>query len=204
MAVGGLVTLLGFYAPFVWAGTALFTIGCGMLYTLDVGSSMGKWFGYELLAGIGVGFCFQVPIIAVQVVLSKEDMPTGSMKSSHLPFHVSRTNFDDDSDAICFFFNSLGGAIAISIAQNIFSNTLIAQLPIQAPLVSPLLVMGAGPTGLRAAIRPELLPGVLEAYAIAIRRTFILPIVTAWLSFACSLCLERKSVKGRKLSVGGV
>ena len=78
MTSGLLVSLLGVYAPFIWAGTAIFTIGCGMLYTLDVGSTLGEWFGYELIAGIGVGACFQVPIIAVQVVLSTEDMPTGS------------------------------------------------------------------------------------------------------------------------------
>ncbi|PVH82267.1 MFS general substrate transporter [Cadophora sp. DSE1049] len=184
MTSGLLVSLLGFYAPFIWAGTAIFTIGCGMLYTLDVCSTLGKWFGYEVIAGIGVGACFQIPIIAVQVVLSTEDMPTGN--------------------AICFFFNSLGGAIAISIAQNIFSNTLNQQLPIQAPLVNPLLVMGAGATGLRAAVPYDLLPGVLKAYAIAIQKAFILPIVTAGVAFLCGVGIERKTVKGKKLAVRGV
>jgi len=107
-------------------------------------------------------------------------------------------------DAICFFFNSLGGAIAISIAQNIFSNTLTKQLPLRAPLVSPLLVMGAGATGLRAAIPTDLLPGVLGAYAIAIQKTFILPIVTAGVAFLCGVGIERKTIKGKKLAVGGV
>ena len=107
-------------------------------------------------------------------------------------------------DAICFFFNSLGGAIAISIAQNIFSNTLTQQLPIRAPLVNPLLVMGAGATSLRTAIPPDLLPGVLEAYAIAIQRTFILTIVTAGVAFLCGVGIERKTIKGKKLAIGGV
>jgi hypothetical protein len=51
----------------------------------------------------------QLPFIATQVVLPAKDMPTGN--------------------SLAIFFNSLGGAIAISIAQNIFSNTLVKELP---------------------------------------------------------------------------
>ncbi|KAH7417656.1 putative major facilitator superfamily transporter [Cadophora sp. MPI-SDFR-AT-0126] len=133
-----------------------------------------RWFGYELIAGIGVGACFQVPIIAVQVVLSAKDMPTGS------------------------------GAVAISIAQNISSCTLTQRLPIQAPLVNPLLVMGAGATGIRAAIPPELVPGVLKAYTVAIQKTFILPIVTVGVAFLCDFGMESRTVKEKKLGIGGI
>ena len=49
-----------------------------MLYTLKVNSGAGKWIGYQILAGIGAGAGVQIPFIAVQVVLSDRDMPTGS------------------------------------------------------------------------------------------------------------------------------
>jgi hypothetical protein len=49
-----------------------------MLYTLKVNSGAGKWLGYQILAGTGAGAGVQIPFIAVQVVLSDKDMPTGS------------------------------------------------------------------------------------------------------------------------------
>ena len=49
-----------------------------MLYTLEVNSGAGKWIGYQILAGIGAGAGVQIPFIAVQVVLSDKDMPSGS------------------------------------------------------------------------------------------------------------------------------
>lgn len=62
----------------MWFGAAIFTVGSGMLFTLQVSSYAGKWIGYQLLAGIGSGCAIQLPFIAVQTVLSAKDMPTGS------------------------------------------------------------------------------------------------------------------------------
>lgn len=107
--IGGIVTVVGYYTPFIYAGTAFFTIGAGLLYTLKVDSPSSHWIGYQILAGFGAGGAIQLPFIATQVVLPAKDMPTGN--------------------SLAIFFNSLGGAIAISIAQNIFSNTLSQELP---------------------------------------------------------------------------
>ena len=107
--VGAIVTVVGYYTPFIYVGTALFTVGAGLIYTLKVNSPSSHWIGYQILAGFGAGGAVQLPFIATQVVLPAKDMPTGN--------------------SLAVFFNSLGGAIAISIAQNIFSNTLIQELP---------------------------------------------------------------------------
>jgi Na+/melibiose symporter-like transporter len=53
--VGGAITILGFYKPFMIFGSAIFTVGAGMLYTLQVNSSTGRWIGYQLLSGFGAG-----------------------------------------------------------------------------------------------------------------------------------------------------
>lgn len=78
IAVGASITAFGWYTPFMWVGAAVFTIGAGLLYSLQVSSYAGKWIGYQLLTGIGAGASVQIPFIAVQVVLSAKDMPTGS------------------------------------------------------------------------------------------------------------------------------
>ena len=38
----------------------------------------GKWFGYEVLTGAGVGVGFRIPIIAVQTVLPLKDVHVGT------------------------------------------------------------------------------------------------------------------------------
>ncbi len=150
-----------------------------MLYTLDVDSSVGKWIGYEILAGVGAGACVQIPFIAVQVVLPEKDMPIGN--------------------AVAIFFNTLGGSISISIAQNIFSNTLIQQLPRQAPSVDASALIAAGATHIRDVVTQQQLSGVLVAYNTAVTTAFILPIAVGGLAAMSSLMMEWKSVKGVSL-----
>ncbi|MCJ1418886.1 hypothetical protein MMC32_005237 [Xylographa parallela] len=183
IVIGGSITSFGWYVPFMWFGAAIFTVGAGLLYTLQVDSGAGMWIGYQILTGIGAGASVQIPFISVQVVLSAKDMPTGN--------------------ALTIFFNSLGGALAISVAQNIFSNTLLQQLVKLAPSLNPATIIAAGATHVADVTPPAQLPAVLQAYDIAVTRTYILSIATGCIAFICSLFMEWKSVKGKKLSMGG-
>lgn len=98
--VGGVcVTGIGPCNPVIWVGSAIFVVGTGLLYTLQPNSGPAKWIGFQVVAGWGAGMCVQVPFIAVQVALSQKDMPVGT--------------------AITVFSNTLGGAISVSIAQNV-------------------------------------------------------------------------------------
>lgn len=183
IVVGGLITWLGYYNPPMWVGICVFTVGAGLLYTLGVHSSAGMWIGYQILAGAGAGACVQIPFIAVQVVLPEKDMPIGN--------------------AVAIFFNTLGGAISVSIAQNIFSNTLVQQLPKLAPDVDVRAVVAAGATHIRQVVRPEQLNGVLWSYNKAVTTAFVLPIAVGGIALLSSLLMEWKSVKGKKLQMGG-
>jgi hypothetical protein len=104
---------------------------------------------------------------------------------------------------VAIFFNTLGGSISISIAQNIFSNTLVKQLPIVAPTVDPRTLIAAGATHIREVVTKAQLPGVLLAYNKAVTTAFILPIAVAGLAAVSSLLMEWKSVKGKSLLPGG-
>lgn len=183
IVIGGSITTLGWYTPFMWLGAAIFTIGAGMLYTLQVDSGPGMWIGYQILTGIGAGASVQIPFISVQVVLSPKDMPTGN--------------------ALTIFYNSLGGALAVSIAQNIFSNKLIQGLVTNAPSLNPATIIAAGATHVGDVTPTAQLPAVLEAYNGAVTSAYILSIATGGIAFCCSLFMEWKSVKGKKLAVGG-
>ncbi|KAL6243104.1 hypothetical protein RBB50_010204 [Rhinocladiella similis] len=183
IVVGGSITVLGPYVPFTWFGSAVFAVGSGLLHTLKVDSSTGTWIGYQILTGVGAGACVQIPFIAVQVVLTKKDMPVGN--------------------AVAIFFNSLGGAISISIAQNIFSNGLVNEIPKYTKGVNPYTIIGAGATHIREVTPPSQLAGVLKAYNIAVTNSYILAIACACIAFLLSFGFEWKSVKGQKLELGG-
>lgn len=99
---------------------------------------------------------------------------------------LSYTDFGN-ADALAIFFNSLGGALSVSIAQNIFSNSLAQQIPKHTTGVDPQLIIGAGATHVREASPPGQLAGVLLAYNEAVTRALILPIAVGGLAFICSL-----------------
>lgn len=72
---GGMISALGWYVPWLFVGSILATIGNGLLYTLDIGTSSPKWIGYQALTGIGLGFSVQVPMIANQAFVKVRDIP---------------------------------------------------------------------------------------------------------------------------------
>jgi len=182
IVAGAGITYIGRYKWFMIAGSSIFTVGAGLLHTLQINSVNGKWIGYQLICGFGAGAGVQIPFIAVQVVLNAKDMPTGN--------------------AIAIFFNSLGGAISISIAQNIFSNGLRSNLPKYAPSVSPEVVINAGATYLRKAVSAEALPGVLEAYMVALQQAYVIPIVVGGIATICAALVENRTIKGKKIEMG--
>ncbi|TDL27600.1 putative major facilitator superfamily transporter [Rickenella mellea] len=183
LIVGGSITVLGYYAPFMWIGSALYTVGSGLLFTLRVNSSAGTWIGYQILAGLGAGACVQIPFIAVQVVLSPTDIPSGN--------------------AIVIFFNSLGGSVAISIAQNIFATNLVKEVAKHTTGIDPQTILATGATHIREVVPASQLSGVLYAYDLAINKAFILPIAVGTATLIVGFFVEWKSVKGKNLMAGG-
>lgn len=189
--VGGiLVTVLGYFTPFMIAGMALFTIGSGLLSTLAPETSFGKWFGYQVLSGVGLGICLQVPplqsfsncqlpVIAVQAVSRQRDVPVAT--------------------AVVMFFQQLGGALFIAIGQAVFQNRLIPQMQAIDPSLTPIQITMAGATGLKALVSSDKLPLVLAAYANSLDGTFEVAIAMAGLATVMACFVEFKSVKGKKM-----
>ena len=99
-------------------------------------------------------------------------------------------------DALAIFFNTLGGALSVSIAQNIFSNTLAKQIPKHTTGVDAASVISAGATHVREASPPGQLAGVLLAYNEAVTTALILPIAVGGFAFVCSLFVSPSSFLG--------
>jgi MFS transporter, DHA2 family, glioxin efflux transporter len=71
---GATVSKTGIATPIMILGATLATIGAGLLYTLNIGTGMGKWIGYQILAGFGWGLSYQVPIMLGQGTADPTDI----------------------------------------------------------------------------------------------------------------------------------
>ncbi|KAJ7105879.1 major facilitator superfamily domain-containing protein [Mycena epipterygia] len=178
---GGLITKIGYYAPFMIVSSVLTAVGTGLISTLKVNSGHTKWIPFEIVCGLGVGLGMQQPILAAQTVLELKDIPVGT--------------------SIIMFSQTLGGALFISIAQNVFTNKLVSGLIANVPGVSPSLVLSAGATSLKDAVPQQFLAGVLFAYNEALVAAFYVAIAMACISLAGALIIEWRSIKGKNIEM---
>lgn len=62
-------------APIFWIIGAVFcSIACGLFYTMNEQTGIGKWIGYQIIAGAGIGWGFQTAAAVAQVKAQPEDM----------------------------------------------------------------------------------------------------------------------------------
>lgn len=71
---GRAITKTGIATPYMAAASVIVTIASGLLYTLDIGTSTGKWVGYQILAGFGYGLALQVPVVVAQAFAAPSDL----------------------------------------------------------------------------------------------------------------------------------
>lgn len=71
---GKAITMTGHATPYMLAGSVFVTVGAGLLYTLDIGTSTGKWVGYQIIAGFGYGLALQVPVVVAQAFAEPADI----------------------------------------------------------------------------------------------------------------------------------
>jgi hypothetical protein len=71
---GVVVSKTGHAAPFMLGGAALATISAGLMYTFDIGTSTGKWIGYQFFYGAATGLSFQMAINIAQASAEPADV----------------------------------------------------------------------------------------------------------------------------------
>jgi hypothetical protein len=72
--------------------------------------------------------------------------------------------------SLVVFCQTFDGSLFLTFAQTIFSRSLIDGLKKYAPTVNAQAVITADATAIRQVVKPEGVPGVLEAYNLAIIR----------------------------------
>jgi hypothetical protein len=121
-------------------------------------------------------------------------------------FLLTMKNRPDDiatGNAIAIFSWQLGGSLAVAISQNLFLQTLHTSIPAHTSAVSVQAVIDAGAGGL-AALAPNLavLQDLREAYADALRGTWVLAAVGTGLALPCAMGMQwlniRRVAEGRR------
>ena len=179
---GGLITVLGHYVPFMIFSTVMATIGGGLLYTLDIGSPAGHWIGYQIIAGIGLGMGFQIPIIVAQASVALADLPTVT--------------------AVVLFFQTIGGALFVSAGQSGFENKLLHSLATNAPSVTPAQIIATGASALLSTFHGDVLNGILRSYIDGLQVAFAIGVALAGLSIIPALLSPWKKIDASKLMKG--
>jgi len=172
-------TKLGYYTPFFYISTVLMALGAGLLTTWKTNTGHSMWIGYQIVFGFGVGFGMQQALICAQTVLPIVDVPVGT--------------------AMMIFFQTMGGSIFLSVAQNIFTNKLLQGVIATVPGINPSIVMHSGATDLKTNIPPRFLAAVQVAYNRALTQTWYVSVAMACVSAVGVVWIEWKSVKGKKL-----
>ncbi|KAI4226643.1 MAG: hypothetical protein L6R36_003009 [Xanthoria steineri] len=187
LLAGGLITYTGYYTPFMLISSVLVSLGTGFITTFKPDTGHSAWIGYQALFGLGSGLGMNQPLMAAQTVLPLDDVSIGT--------------------ALVIFGQTLGGAIFVSAAQNVFTNTLLTNLQHSLPEINPELVLSAGATALRKVIEgqglgKEAVARAAEAYSGALVKAFQMATGLACVTIIGAVGMEWKSVKeeGRDVS----
>ncbi|AEO65517.1 uncharacterized protein THITE_119631 [Thermothielavioides terrestris NRRL 8126] len=176
IVTGILVSRIGYYTPFMIFGVCLTAVGAGLFTTFDAtATSKGKWIGYQILYGFGIGTSAQAPNMAAQTVLPRVDVAIGA--------------------SVMFFGQQLFGSVFTTVGQNVLDNQLANRLASIVPGINPKLIQGSGATELLQHIPPSSYAAALVAYNDSLRVCFRVALIMACLSIPCALAMEWRSVK---------
>ncbi|PNS20386.1 hypothetical protein CAC42_5836 [Sphaceloma murrayae] len=172
---GASVQRIGYYTPFMIAGSIIMPIGAGLISTWKVDSGPNQWIGYQVLLGAGMGLGLQQPNIAAQTVLARKDSPIGV--------------------SLIVLAQTLGGGIFASVAQNVLNSRLIKNLVDFPVRIDAHQIVNAGATDIRRIIPAENLAEFLVLYNDAITKGFTVAVGCAAVLIIGALSMEWASTK---------
>ena len=172
---------IGYYIPGMIVCSILSAIGAGLLSTMTRYSDHSYWIGYQVLFGLGLGCGGQQGSLAVQGVLPKKDVPLGL--------------------ALGFLMQQLGGAVFLSVCQNVFATKLVQRLSGVAGLDAQQIV-DTGATDIHNVVPADEIDAVIDAYNFSVTRVFLVAAILGACTIVGVTMMEWKSIKGIKDAKG--
>lgn len=178
MTSGAITTWIGYWTPTMVLGAILMAIGSGLLTTFQVETKAALWIIYQIIFALGIGLGFQQPIIAVQTAFTGADLTTALVMMT--------------------FVQTLGGIVAVSVAETIFTNLLTKNLLHLDPQMDSGLVQRIGVLNLRDYFSNKDLPEILQAYNLTITTTMLAAVSMACFTVIGAFGVPWGSVKSNK------
>lgn len=127
VAVGALTGILKKYRWALWIGWVLTTLGCGLLYKLNIETTVVQWIFLNIPFGIGTGMLFTAEILAIQAAV--EYVPAycfiNVLGVSNIFY---RPELNGAAAGFFSFIRVFGQALGIAVSGVIFQNSLKQQL----------------------------------------------------------------------------
>ncbi|KAJ1537134.1 hypothetical protein HK096_003603 [Nowakowskiella sp. JEL0078] len=181
---GFIISKTGKMTIFFWFGGAVSALGIALLSTLEVDTPYWKIAIYLWICGIGVGSMLQTRVLALQAAV---DAPKIAVATS-----------------LSGFFQTLGGAISISIFGVVFTNkvydTLLEKIPKQFATPEKIKALANAPNSIRTIVKAipggeqYILPAYLESFVIGLRYAFYTAIPFAGLIFIAAFFVKNYSL----------
>lgn len=177
MSGGFLVSKTDWYNPFMFTPITLGAAGAGLIYTWDVDTSMSRLIGYQILFGVGVGLGIQQAIVAVQACSKDVDIPSGI--------------------ALLCFAENFGGALFVSVAQNLWANELAMKLR-DVVQIDPARIAKTGATLINTlSDDPDTLRSIRVAYNDALSQAFLCALILLCIAAIGTFGVDWKNIKAK-------
>ena len=171
---GQIISRIGRYKPFPVMGTAIATVGLGLLAMIGPTTSRLIISADMVVLGAGLGMVMQVLVLAVQNSVERRHMGVATSSAS--------------------FFRSMGSSFGVAIFGAIFSTQLSTNLRRDLPAAA--LHGGLNPGSLQAnpavlsALPPALHSGIVQAFADSLHVVFLAAVPFTAVAFLLTLWLR--------------
>ncbi|KAM3067687.1 hypothetical protein ACMFMG_011428 [Clarireedia jacksonii] len=159
---GVLVPVIGYYVPSMIFATISMSVGMGILTTLKYDSPIRLILGYQVPAGVGIGVALQQTVLAAQTILDIDDVSIGV--------------------SLMVLAQTLGGTIALSAANTIFTVSLTSSVSSSIPQLDQSKVLNTGAIDLRNSVPSEYVNILLALYSKAVTHALYLSLALATFS----------------------
>ena len=174
---GAGTSAFGYYTPFMLFASTIMPIAAGLITTFKINTSFAQLIMYTAFSGLAYGIGFSGPQNAVQTVLPTEDVPLGL--------------------SVMLFAQSFGPAVAVAIAQVLFTNQLSTNLSGLVPRLSRANIEYNGLMEIVTSVPPAKIREVLVGVDESLIQTWYLVVGLACATMVGSLLMEWRSVKSK-------
>ncbi|KAF8600947.1 MFS drug transporter [Ceratobasidium sp. AG-I] len=151
------------YRELILSGWAIWTIGLGLITTLDAHTSVAKQIGYSLLIGLGVGQTFQPSLVAIQGAVERKEMAVIT--------------------SVRMFVRNFGGTIGLAITGTVVNSIFRAHMKTLGLSPEDYNVIVNSPALARLTMDTATLEQIIEGYRQGFRVVFIILACLSSLAF---------------------